>query len=321
MKIFMGILAGAAAIFLCTAAQAEVADRVVAIVNDEVITLSELNSAFEPFRANVVGSFTGAERDRVLAENRMLLLNRMIDNLLIEQQSRKVGIVIGDEEVISAIRDLLKRRKLSQDDLQKALEREGTTMEMYKKGLRDQLMRIKLIQREIKARVTVSDEEIGAYYLKHRQIYEGKEAVRIRQILFPLPKEGTDADKAKIRADAEAVHKLLLSGEPFERLSARSSQGSAAATGGDIGYIEKGMILPEVEEVAFGLSLNQVSGIIESPVGLHIIMVIDRRGAGFKNIESVREEIREKIDQEKMEKKFDEWLDALRMKSHIEIKI
>jgi peptidyl-prolyl cis-trans isomerase SurA len=321
MNILKAVLAGVAAVCLCTSAQAEVADRIVAVVNDEVITLSELNSAFEPFRANVLASNTGVEKEKVLAESRMILLNRMTDNLLIEQQSRKAGIVIAEEELMSAIKDLIRRRNISQEDLQKALDREGTTLEMYKKGVRDQLMRIKLIQREIKSKVAVSDEEIGAYYLKRREDYEGKETVRIRQILLSLPKEVDRAEKEKIRLDAEAIHKLLLDGEPFERLSAKYSQGSAAAAGGDIGYIERGMILHEVEEVAFGLSLNQVSGVIESPVGFHIIKVIDRRGAGLKNIESVREEIREKIDQEKMEKKFDEWLDALRAKSHIEIKM
>jgi peptidyl-prolyl cis-trans isomerase SurA len=321
MNTYKAVLAGAAMVFLLTSAQAEVADRVVAVVNDEVITLSEWNSAFEPFRENVVRSLVGEARERVMTENRMILLNRMIDNLLIEQQSRKAGIVIAEDELNNAIRDLLKRRNLSQDELQKALDREGTTMEMYRKGVREQLMRIRLVQREIKSRVTVSDEEIGAYYLKHRQDYEGKETVRIRQILLPLPKEGDQAAKEKIRADAAEVHKLLLNGESFEQLSAKYSQGSAAATGGDIGYIEKGMILHEVEEVAFGLSINQISGVIESPIGFHVIKVIDRRGAGLKNIESVREEIREKIDQEKMEKKFDEWLDALRAKSHVEIKM
>ena len=321
MNIFKAILAGAAAVFLCLSVQAEVADRVVAVVNDEVITLSEWNGAFEPFRANIVKSLMGEERQRVLTENRLILLNLMIDNLLIEQQSRKAGIVIREEELTNAIEDLLNRRGSTQEELQRALDREGTTMETYRKGVRDQLMRIKLIQREIKSRVTVSDEEIGAYYRRHRQDYEGKESVRIRQILVPLPKEGDQAYREKIRADALEIHKLLLNGEPFERLSAKYSQGSAAATGGDIGYIEKGMILHEVEEVAFRLSLNQISDVIESSVGFHIIKVIDRRGAGLKNIESVREEIREKIDQEKMEKKFDEWLDALRAKSHIEIKM
>ncbi len=158
MNIFKAVLAGVAAVFLCTSAHAAVADRVVAVVNDEVITLSELNSAFDPYRANVMASLTGAEREKVLAESRMILLNRIIDNLLIEQQSRRAGIVITNEELMNAIKDLLKRRNISQDDLQKGLEREGTTMEMYKKGVRDQLVRIKLIQREIKSRVTVSDE-------------------------------------------------------------------------------------------------------------------------------------------------------------------
>ena len=104
------------------------------------------------------------------------------------------------------------------------------------------------------------------------------------------------AVKEKLRADAEAIHKRLLNGEPFDLLSAKYSQGPAAAAGGDIGYIERGMILPEVEDVAFSLPLNQISGVIESPIGFHIIQVIDRRGAGLKAIESVREEIREKID-------------------------
>ncbi|MDP1991928.1 MAG: peptidylprolyl isomerase [Syntrophales bacterium] len=182
-------------------------------------------------------------------------------------------------------------------------------------------MRIRLVQREIKSKVAVSDEEIGEYYRKHREDYEGKDSVRIKQILLPLTKEVDPAAKEKLRADAAGIHKRLLAGEPFDLLSAQYSQGAAAAAGGDIGYIEKGVILHEVDEVAFSLPLNQISGIIESPVGFHIIQVIDRRGGGIKAIESVREEIRERIDQEKMEKKFGEWLEELRTRSHIEIKL
>jgi peptidyl-prolyl cis-trans isomerase SurA len=321
MKRVMACLTAMATCFLCMAAQAGVADRIVAVVNDEVITLSELNGAFEPYQAKLEASYAGAGRDKALTEARMTLLNRMIDNLLMEQQARKAGIVIRDEEVTGTIGDLLERRKISQDDLRKGLENEGTTLEAYKKGVLDQLMRIKLVQREIKSKVAVSDEEIGEYYRRHREDYEGKDTVRIKQILLSLPKGGGPAVKERLRAEAGAIHKRLLAGEPFELLSAKYSQGPAAAAGGDIGYIEKGVILHEVEEAAFSLPLNQISEVIESPIGFHVIQVIDRRGGGIKAIESVREEIREKIDQEKMEKKFGEWLEDLRSKSHIEMKL
>lgn len=321
MKLLKVGLAAVATLFLCVSAEAGVAERIVAVVNDEVITLSEFNNAFEPYQAKIEASYTGLGREKALTEARVTFLNRMIDNLLMERQARKAGIVIRDEEVIRTIKDLIERRKITQDDLLKALEREGTTLEAYKKGVLDQLMRIRLVQREIKSKVAVSDEEIGEYYRKNRDDYEGKDTIRIKQILLPLPKEGGPAAKEKLRADAAAIHERLLTGEPFDLLSEKYSQGPAAAAGGDIGYIEKGVIIHEVEEVAFSLPLNQISGIIESPVGFHIIQVIDRRGGGIKSIESVREEIRDKIDQEKMEKKFGEWLDELRMKSHIEIKI
>jgi peptidyl-prolyl cis-trans isomerase SurA len=322
MKRLKTVLTGmAAAAFLSLSAQAEVADRIVAVVNDEVITLSELNGAFDPYRAKLEAAYEGQARDKALAETRETLLNRMIDALLIQQESRKTGIVVREEEVADAIKDILARNNISQEDFRKGLAKEGTTLEAYRKEIRNQLMRIKLIRRDIKSRVAVTDEEIGEYYRKHREDYEGKESVRIKQILLLLPKEGDQAVREKLRADAGEIHRRLMNGEPFDQLSAKYSEGPAAATGGDIGYIERGMIIPEVEDVAFKLPLQQISGVIESSIGFHIIQVIDRRGAGIKGIESAREEIREKIDREKMEKKFEEWLETLRKKSNIGIKL
>ena len=321
MKIGKAILAGTVAIFLCVSAQAGVADRIVAVVNDEVITLSELNTAVEPYQERFTANYQGSDREKALGETKLTLLNRMIDNLLMEQESRKTGITVRSEEVTEAINDMQKQRKISPDEFLKAMQREGIILDAYRRDIQDQLVRLKLIRRDIKSRVAVTDEEIGEYYRKHREDYDGKEAVRIRQILLLLPKEENPAAKEKLRADADAIHKRLLNGEPFEQLSAKFSQGPAAAEGGDIGYIEKGMIHSEVEDAAFSLPLNQISGVIESPVGFHIIQVVDRRGAGLKAIETVREEIREKIDREKMEKKFGEWMVELRKKSHIEIKL
>lgn len=322
MKSVKAVLMGVtAAVFMSLSAQASVADRIVAVVNDEVITLSELNGAFDPYREKLEAAYQGQEREKALTEARETLLNRMIDALLMQQESRKTGIVVREEEVTEAIKDLLAKRNISQEDLLKGLAQEGTTLEAYRKEIRDQLMRIKLIRRDIKSKVAVTDEEIGEYYRKHREEYEGKESVRIKQILLPLPKEEDQAVREKLRADAGEIHRRLMNGESFDQLSAKYSEGPAAATGGDIGYVERGMIIHEVEDVAFKLPLQQISGVIESSVGFHIVQVIDRRGAGIKGIESVREEIREKIDREKMEKKFEEWLEALRKKSNIGIKL
>lgn len=321
MKIGKAFLAATMAAFLSVAVHAAVADRIVAVVNDEVITLSEWDSAFVPYQERFEASYRGPDREKARTENKMILLNRMIDNLLMEQVARKTAITVRDEEVTDAISDMQKQQKMSEDEFGKALEREGMTLDSYKKNLRDQLMRIKLIRRDIKSRVSVTDEEIGEYYQRHREDYEGKEAVRIKQILIILPNEADSGIKEKLRAGAEEIHRRLMNGEPFDQLSARYSQGPEAVAGGDIGFIEKGSILHEVDDAAFRLPLNQISDVIESSVGFHIIQVIDRRGGGVKAIADVREEIREKIDREKSEKKFGEWIEELRKKSHVEIKL
>jgi peptidyl-prolyl cis-trans isomerase SurA len=320
MKIGKAVLAGMMAAFLSVAVHAAVADRVVAVVNDEVITLSEWDNAFEPYGERFEASYRGPDREKARAESKMILLKRMIDNLLMEQEARKTAITVRNEEVTDAISDMQKQQKMTEDEFSKALEREGITLDSYKKDMRDQLMRVKLIRRDIRSRVAVTDEEIGEYYQRHREDYEGKEAVRIKQILIALPNDADSGMKEKLRADAEEIHRRLVNGESFDQLSAKYSQGPEAAAGGDIGYIEKGTILHEVDDEAFRLPLNQISGVIESSVGFHIIRVIDRRGAGLKAIANVREEIREKIDREKSEKKFGEWIEELRKKSHIEIK-
>lgn len=323
MKIGKVIIAGVVALLLSATAQAATTDRIAAVVNNEIITLSDVNRAFEPYQERFDKSFRGPDRERekAIEDTKLTLLNRMIDSLLMEQETRRTGISVRDEEIEDAINDIRKRRNLTPEEFLKGLERDGVTMDALRKDLKGQMVRMRLVRRDIKSRVAVTDEEIGEYYRAHREDYEGKEAVRVRQILLGLPKGADLAAREAVRANAEQIRTRLLNGEPFERLAARFSQGPAAAEGGDIGYIEKGVVLPQVEEAAFSLPVGQISPLIESPAGVHIIQVVDRRGAGLKSIESVREEIRERIDNEKMEKKYVEWLEELRKKSHIEIKL
>jgi parvulin-like peptidyl-prolyl isomerase len=312
--LIVGILAPAAGF-------SAVVDRIVAVVNDDIITLSELESAFQPYQKRFSDTYRGPDKDKVIADSRNMMLNRMIDNRLIQQRSAKMGIVIKDEEVMSTIEDLLRRRNIPMAELSKTLEREGSGLDAYKQEMKDQITRMRLLRRELKAKILVSDEEIGVHYAKHRHEFEGKEAVRIKQILILLPRDTNPALQAKLQADAENIHKRLIDGESFDLLAAQFSQGPSAATGGDIGFLEKGMMLPEVDAVAFRLAKDEISRIIISEIGFHIIKVIDKRGSGAKSIEAIREEIKTRLEEEKMEKGYEEWIVDLRKRSHIEIKL
>lgn len=312
--LIIGVLAPSAG--RCT-----VVDRIVAVANADIITMSELENAFQPYQKRIDETYRGPDRDKVIAEGRKAILNRMIDNRLIQQRSAKMGIVVKDEEVTETIKDLLRRRNITMAELAKALERDGSSLEAYRQEMKDQMIRMRLLRRELKAKIFVSDEEIGQDYAKHRHEYEGQIAVRIKQILIVLPRNAEPALQAKLQADAEKIHKRLIEGESFDLLAAQFSQGPSAATGGDVGFLEKGTMLPEVDVVAFRLAKDEISNIIISEAGFHIIKVIDRRGTGAKSIEAVREEIKTKLEDEKMEKGYEEWIVDLRKRSHIDIRL
>ena len=302
---------------------AEVVDRIVAVVNDEVITLHDLNTAFEPYEKNIESTYKGKDKDSVIKQTKESFFQRLIDNILIEQEAKKAGtsVTVKDEDVMNVIQDMLIKQKLSMPDFLKNLAKEGSSIETVKKEIKSQIIRMRLLKREVKDRIIVTDEEIGEYYNKHRQEYEGKESVRMKQILLLLPSGADETVKINMKKEALRLHELLMKGESFDLLASKYSQGPAAAQGGDVGFIERGTIIPEVETIAFRLPLEQVSEVIESSMGFHIIKVVDKKGAGLKPIAIVREEIKAKIEDEKLDKKFEEWISSVRDKSHIEIKL
>jgi peptidyl-prolyl cis-trans isomerase SurA len=302
---------------------AEVVDRIIAVVNNEIVTLSEFNKAFEPYAKNIEENYKGKDKEAVINQSRTMFLQRYIDNMLIEQEAKKTGgaIAVKDEEVMAALNQMLAKKNSSMDDFLKSLAREGKTLESAKKEIKSQMMRMRLLRREVQSKIIVSDEEIGDYYNKNRQDYEGKEAVRIKKMLLSLPPKANKATRAKVKDEANKLRKRIVNGEPFEMVAAKHSQGPEASRGGDIGFVERGVIIPELEAVAFSLPVGKVSEVIETDIGFHIIKVVDKRGAGLKPINVVREEIKTKIEDEKLEKKYDEWIASVRKKSHIEIKL
>ncbi len=318
---------------LCVSASAEVVDKIAVVVNDDVVTLGEFNAAFDPVLKNIEANYKGPDKGALINQYKEAVLKRLVDNLLIEQEAKKLGknVAIKDDEIMEVLRDMIAKKNSNMEGFKKNLAREGTSLEALKKDIKSQLLRMKLLRWEIKSKVMVSNEEIGAYYDKHRQDYEGKEAVRLKLIFLALPaktdskiKANIKADtkaKAKIKAEAEELRRRVIAGEQFEMIAAKHSQGPGAAQGGDIGFVEQGTIIAAVDTVAFKLAMGQVSEVIESELGFHIIKAVDKKGAGLKPIAIVREEIKAKIEDEKLEKKYEEWITSVRAKSFIEIKV
>jgi parvulin-like peptidyl-prolyl isomerase len=137
-------------------------------------------------------------------------------------------------------------------------------------------------------------------------------------ILLTAP-QGTERDA--LRRQAEELRGRLLKGESFEMLAAQYSQGPTASAGGDIGYVERGQTLPELEEAAFRMAVGEISPVIELAQGLYLLKVVDKKGKGLKPFSEVRQEIVMKIEDEKMGQRFDTWIADLRKKSHIVVKL
>ena len=325
MKIYKFYFAALLALLLLgTTAAAEVTDRIVAVVNDDVITLSELNRAFEPYAKNIEDTYKGNDKSSMLRQTQAAFLQRMIDQMLIEQEAKKAGTgfaAIKDEEVMGVINNMLAKNNATMETYLKKLAAEGKTLEAVKKDIKGQLLRMRLLRREVQSKILVTDQEIGEYYDKHRQDYEGKEAVHIKLILLPLPAGANKATRERVSEQARQLHARILKGESFEVLAAQYSQGPAAAQGGDIGFVERGVILPEVEQAAFSLPVGQTSDVIETETGFQMIAVVDKRGAGLKPIKVVREEIKSSIEEDKISKKYDEWIVEVRKKYFIDVRL
>ncbi|MCK9230491.1 MAG: peptidylprolyl isomerase [Syntrophales bacterium] len=298
-------------------------DRVVAVVNNDIITLEELNRHFAPFLQRIEADPRTREDESVMQEGRRLILDRMIRELLMKQEAERLNIVVRDDDVDSYIEETLTESAMTRRDLLTELSRENSSFEEYRESVRRDIMKARLIGREIRAKVHISEEDIGAYYREHRDLYEGKGAVRIQQIFTEVPRGSDDDAREELKARAEAIHEQLMAGggESFDTLARQYAQGARARTGGDMGFIEKGTILPEVESVAFALGRGEVSGVIESPAGFHIIRVLDKRGSGLKPLEEVRQEIIDTIGEKRMEERFQEWLEDLKEKSYVDVRL
>ena len=293
-------------------------DRVVAVVNNEVITWSELRERMEIEGKDVLKGFADNEREEKIRELEPFFLDRMIDLKLQLQAADRLGLSVGSSEIDAAVSDIKKKYNLTDDGFLETLKTEGFVMEEYRAQLGEQILLSKAVRYEVKDNIVIADELIKEYYEKNKDEFGGGEQVRIRQIFFSA-NTVSGSQKSEIEAKAEEAMRRIKNGEDFSKVAGELSEDSSKESGGDMGYVSRGSLLKEIEDVVFSLNVGEVSGLFWSSVGLHIVKLEDRR-AGADTGET-RDKIKNILFDEALKLKHEEWVGKLREEAYIEKKL
>lgn len=299
----LGTVAGTS---LSLASASQVEDRIVAVVNQDLIMLSEIKHELSPELERITKEYRGEEQVRRLKAAESMILTSMIERKLQLQAAKARSIEVSDQEVKQAVVQLKQQgEKIDPND--------PTSV----KGVREQLILLRVVDIEVRNSVMVADPEMKRYYNEHRDRFALPEEYTLSQILV---KPSSPDDIAQAKGKVRAIVDLLKQGESFEDLALRFSDGPNASRGGRLGLVRQGELLPAIERGVTNLVSGGISDVIESPEGFHLVRLEDKKPKQFRPFEEVRQEIQTLVFQQKSEDHFQTWLADLKNKAYIEIK-
>jgi parvulin-like peptidyl-prolyl isomerase len=320
MKKFFLLFVFFSLLFGTISSSEAVVDRVVAVVNQEIITFSEIEKWASPYREQIITE-DRLERREQLQEVYRKVLERLIEDKLIDQEVKKNGIKISSKEIEAILEEVKRRNTATQEELEKALAVEGLTLEAYKRQIEKGLQRKKLINWSVKVETKIGEKELRDFYQKNIDRYRPNESYRPGHILFIIPKGATSEEVKEIKKKCHAVLERIKGGSDFGEMALLYSEDASNKDRGDLGYFKKGELVPAFEREALRLKIGEVSGIVRTEFGFHIIKLLDRKGVEALPFEEVKERVLGDFYESEMEKAFRQYLSTLKGKSIIEIKL
>lgn len=319
--LFLIVLTAAVSSPAFAEAQRQLLDQVVAIVNDDPITQSELDVTMRPVYQDYKSQYSGEALMEALTEARRKILNQMIEDKLVYQEAKNQKIEPDIDRVDQQLEDLKKNFK-ADIDLEDALAKEGMSLSIMRERMERQSVIQRLHEMEVRAKVVVSPLEVEAYYEDHADEFSSDKMIRVRSITIKKNEDAREkgltdeAAKAKI----DNLRKRALAGQDFESLSTEFSEDTSAKNGGLSDWIKPGEMISEIDSIIFKMKKGDVSEIIETPMGYHVFRVEELREREKKNFEQAREEIYQKIFREKSIKRFNEWMTELKRSAYVSIR-
>lgn len=305
-------------LFVCQSIHAAILlDRVVAVVNKEVITWSELYRAMEAEAPEHVRSLNEKERNTFFRSNEAAFLEKLIDIKLQLQEAGRLGLRVTDEELKEAIENIKKKYQMTDALLEESLKKEGMTLSDYKRKLSEQILISQLINHQIRKKVVISEEEVTSALKSRGNRAEAEEEFRLRQIFFKMPKNGQL--KKEIEEKAAIVYQRVKGGEDFAAIAWEYSEDPSAKVGADLGYLKKSDMAAEFVHVLSGMKVGDISTPFWTERGLHIVKLEDRVSA--KNNDVRRADIRAELEEEAFAEQYRSYIKNLRERARIEIRL
>lgn len=302
--------------------RAQLVDRVMAVVNDEVITQSEFDSIFRPIYEEMVqGGGKGDDFKKEMNQIRLKLLNQMIEDRIVYQEAKKLGIQVNDAEVALEM-ERLKSQFPDAQAFEAQMKGEGIDLADIEKRFRERIAIEKLHEYVIRGRVTVPPAELEQYYKDHPDEFVEKETIELSVISLRKSEEartkGTMDEAAKKKA--ERALSELKHGVDFNALAQKYSQDSYAPQGGLIGPVERGSMMGTIEETLFNLPADSVSDVMETETAYHVFRVGTKTPRKEMTFEESRDQIYNLLFRGKAHERFVAWMEDLKKKSFITIR-
>ncbi len=306
--------------FVIQSQGAEIVDRIVAVVNDDIITLFELNQSIKPYEDKIHALGYAEEKERrMVFKVREGLLSQLIDRKIEEQQIKRSNITISDVQIDQTIERVKEKNFFTDEDLRLALAKDGLTMEAYRNKIKGEILRTRLINFEVKSKIVITKEDIAAYYENHLDTYGGKQKYHLRNILIGIPTFADENKELEIRAKIDEILKELKAGQSFETMARNYSESSTAAEGGDLGLFELDSLSPQLQKTIKGMKPGEFTPVLETDQGHQIFFLQEILETPGKSLEGVSPEIERILFQENADNKYQEWIESLRKQSVIKI--
>lgn len=312
-------------LFATFPAQANVVDRSVAIVNEDTIVLSEVNEAGKAFFQKVATEAPSDKLDEAMQQARLAVIGKLVEKKLLLQEARKLNIKVSDEEVETALQRILENNQATIEQFRKEITSTGMSEKQFREDLREQITTTKLVNQAIRSKIVIPEDQSLAYYQRNYTGSGGDGGLHILQIgtvWGQQDRSGNVPSKEEARNKIETISARLEKGENFKELAKQYSDLPSATDGGDLGAFKEREMAPEMRNAIANLQPGGISGIVEQDNSFQIFQVQSTANGspGTKApYEAVKEEIRQTLFQQEMERRLKDWLGTIREKAYIKI--